>query len=261
MITIDLNGKNVLITGGGGGIAAGIARQYALAGADVYITDISEEKLSSTASALQKDGLSIKTRQMDVTDEENVCSVIDQIVKDDGKLDILVNGAGIMYQKPYMETTTQELLRTLNINLVGMDICCRAALKDMIQKRSGKIINICSAASRLGVANLAHYSESKFGAMGLTQAVALAVAEYGINVNGLCPGFVKTELFDIFYRDEAEKNHKKIEDYIEVTAQNIPLHRLQTPEDVGNAAVFLSSDMAVNITGQLLNVCGGMRLN
>ncbi|NLW78654.1 MAG: SDR family oxidoreductase [Ruminococcaceae bacterium] len=261
MVGIDFTGKIALVTGGGGGIPGGVARRYADAGAKVYLTDVSPEKLEAAAAKMRADGLEVITEKMDVTDEAEVIGVIDGIVQKEGRLDILLNGAGILYAKPYMETTREEFERTLDINLVGMHTCTQAALKHMIPRRYGKIVNICSASTRMGSPIIAHYSSSKFGTMGLTQSVALAVAEHSINVNGICPGLVRTDIFDILYADRAKKAGKTMDEYAEVVAQGIPMKRLQSAEDIGNAALFLASDLAFNISGQCLNVCGAMRMN
>jgi NAD(P)-dependent dehydrogenase (short-subunit alcohol dehydrogenase family) len=261
MVKIDLDGKIALVTGAGGGIPGGVARRYGNAGARVYLTDVSQQKLEAAADSLRKDGVDLVEKILDVTDETAVKSVIGEIIEKEGKLDILCNGAGILYSKPYMKTTRDEFVRTLDINLVGMHNCCQAALVHMIEKRYGKIVNICSASTRMGSPVISHYSASKFGTMGLTQSIALAVAEYGVNVNGICPGLVRTEIFDILFKDRAEKAGRTMDEQAEFVASTIPLKRLQTPEDIGNAALFLSSELAFNITGQCLNVCGAMRLN
>ena len=210
---------------------------------------------------LAEEDLHIIGEKINVTDENAVDALIDRIVKDNGKIDVLCHAAGIIYAKPYMETTVEELRRTLEINVVGMDVCCRSVLKHMIPEKAGKIVVICSAASREGKPNLAHYTASKFGDHGLLQSIALSVAEYGINVNGLCPGFVMSDMFYKFYGEQKEREGKDWSYYEEQTKQSLPMRRFQTGEDVGNAAVFLSSEMSCNITGQLLNVDGAMHLN
>ena len=140
-------------------------------------------------------------------------------------------------------------------------MCCRSVLRHMIQLKDGKIVVICSAASREGKPNLAHYTALKYGDHGPLQSIALSVAEYGINVNGLCPGFVMSDMFYKFYAEQKEKEGKDWSYYEELTKQGLPMRRFQTGEDVGNAAVFMSSEMSCNITGQLLNVDGAMHLN
>ena len=261
MIGIDLSGKNVLITGATGGMGAGITRQYAKAGAKVYMTDINEQRLDELKTQFAAEGLTVFPKKLDVTNEDDVRSTTGAIVAEDGKIDILCYAAGIIYVKQYMESTAAELRRSLEINLVGLDICCRAVLEQMIPARQGKIVAICSAASREGKPNIAHYSASKFGDHGLLQSVALSVAEYGINVNGLCPGVVMSEMFYKFYAEQKEKEGRDWSYYEELTKSGLPMKRFQTGEDVGNAAVFLSSELSRNITGQLLNVDGAMHLN
>lgn len=261
MIKIDFSGKNVLITGAAGGMGIGITRQYAKSGAKVYMADLNEERLKATAEEFTKEGLTVIPKKIDITNEDEVNQLVDSIAEEDGKIDILCHAAGIIYVKPYVETTVEELRRTLEINVVGLDICCRSVLRHMIPLQAGKIVAICSAASREGKPNIAHYTASKFGAHGLLQSIALSVAEYGINVNGLCPGFVMSDMFYKFYAGQKEKEGRDWSYYEEMTRQGLPMKRFQTGEDIGNAAVFMSSEMSCNITGQLLNVDGAMHLN
>lgn len=261
MLNMDLSGKNVLIVGAAGGMGAGITLQYARAGAKVYAADLNEESLKLLAENMTRERLTIIPKKLNVTNEEDVDALVDNIFETDGKINILCEAAGIIYVKPYMETTAEELRRTLEINLVGLDLCCRSVLRYMIPAREGKIVAICSAASREGKPDIAHYTASKFGDHGLLQSIALSVAEYGINVNGLCPGFVMSDMFHKFYEKQKEKEGKGWSFYEELTRQSLPMKRFQTGEDIGNAAVFLSSDMSCNITGQLLNVDGAMHLN
>lgn len=261
MIGIDLSGKNVLITGATGGMGAGITRQYAKAGAKVYMTDINAPKLEELKSQFASEGLTVFPQKLDVTNEDEVKNTVNSIAAADGKIDILCYAAGIIYVRHYMESTVAELRRSLEVNLVGLDSCCRAVLEHMIPARQGKIVAICSAASREGKPNIAHYSASKFGDHGLLQSIALSVAEYGINVNGLCPGFVMSDMFYKFYAEQKEKEGRDWSYYEELTKNALPMKRFQTGEDIGNAAVFFSSEMSCNITGQLLNVDGAMHLN
>jgi len=262
MLTIDFTGKVALVTGGAGGISSGIGRRFGDAGAKVYLADINDAKLKTIVEEMRKDGIDAVASHMDVTNEAEVKGVIDSIVANEGALDILCCASGVIYAKPYMDTTEAELLRCLSVNLVGTNNCCQAALRHMIPKRQGKIITIGSATSRMGSATLSHYSMSKFGIVGLTQSIALAVAAHNINVNGICPGFVNTEMMDIIFAENSRTSGVPVKEIAERYEQtNIPLKRFQTPQDIGEAACFLASDLAHNITGQCLNVCGAMRLN
>ena len=171
-----------------------------------------------------------------------------------------------MYNVPYMDTTDEQLRTLLEINLIAVNNTCQAALKHMVPRKEGKIVNIQSSASREGHPLTAHYAASKFGAMGLTQSIALAVAKENINVNGICPGFIDTQLgaqqgsnlWDVLMKSWGKTKEEMLGALLE---KNVPMGRMQAPEDVGYAALFLCSDYAKNITAQSLNVDGGMKLN
>ncbi|MBQ1334795.1 MAG: SDR family oxidoreductase [Clostridia bacterium] len=265
MVNFDFTGKNVLISGAGGGIGGGIADVFAKAGAKVYVADWLEENAKKKADEINANGGKAVAVKLDVTDLKAIEDTMKMIVDADGGIDNLVTCAGVMYNKPYMMTKPEEMKLTLDVNLVSVDNLCHEALKYMIPKKAGKIVNIQSASSRLGNPNSAHYAASKFGVMGLTQSIALAVAKENINVNGICAGLVVTGLGD-------QQNSSTItmymkarnctrEEALEALKTFSPMGRFQTPEDMGNAALFLCSDYAQNITGQSLNVDCGMRLN
>lgn len=265
MITLDITGKVTLITGAGGGIGRGIANVFAQAGAKVYAADLEREDAQVTADQLQKDGFTIEAVELDVTRKEQTDALVERIVKEDGKIDHLINCAGIMISKPYMETTDDEFRKILEVNLVGVHNCCQAVLKQMIPRRQGKIVNILSASSRIGSDFFSHYSSSKFGLFGLTQSIGLAAARHNINVNGICPGVVITRLGEkqggSLIQQMARYSGKNEALLQENVRKSIPLRRFQSGEDIGFTALFLCSDLAANITCQAINVCGGMRMN
>ncbi len=192
MIGIDMTGKVTLITGAGGGIGGGIADVFAKAGSKVYVADMEFEDAKAKAGQLKAQGLLAQAVALDVTKKDKICALIDRIVKDEGKIDHLINCAGIGYNKPYMESSVDEFRKTLEVNLIGVDNCCHAVLEKMIPRKEGKIVNILSASSRMGSDFFTHYSSSKFGLMGLTQGIGLSAARYNINVNGICPGIIET---------------------------------------------------------------------
>jgi meso-butanediol dehydrogenase/(S,S)-butanediol dehydrogenase/diacetyl reductase len=200
-----------------------------------------------------------------VTNKDAIYALTDRIVKENGKIDNLITCAGISYNKPYMESSDDEFRKTLEVNLLGVNNCCQAALIQMIPRREGKIVNIESASSRQGSNFYTHYSASKFGVLGLTQGIGLEAAKYNINVNGICPGVIETTLGRKQgggLTEQAAKYSGKPEEQIrESIRKAIPLRRFQTGEDVGHMALFLCSDLAKNITCQSINVCGGMRMN
>lgn len=265
MITLDMTGRVTLVTGAGGGIGGGIANVFAQAGAKVYAADLEDEDARATADPLQKDGLAVEAVELDVTRKDQIAALVERIVEKDGKIDHLINSAGIMVSKPYMETTDEEFRKILDVNLVGVNNCCQAVLKQMIPRRQGKIVNVLSASSRMGSDFFSHYSASKFGLMGLTQSIGLAAARHNINVNGICPGVVITRLGEKqggrLIQQMARYSGKEEALLQENVRKSIPLRRFQSGEDMGHTALFLCSDLAANITCQAINVCGGMRMN
>ena len=261
MKTIDLSGKVALVTGAAGCIGGGIAQVFAQAGAKVYILDLNGEAAVKYAHQLESEGYLAEGVALDVADEEMINTVVDEIGKKEGHIDILINVAGMLISRPYMEASASDMKKTLDINLVSADCMCRAVLRFMIPQRSGKIVNVLSIAARHGGDLLAQYSASKFGEMGLTQSIAMAVSKYNINVNGICPGFIMTPIQTQLLEARCKEDGITMEQAIQIQNSRVPLGRWQTPEDMGNACLFLCSDMAANITGQALNVDGGVRLN
>jgi NAD(P)-dependent dehydrogenase (short-subunit alcohol dehydrogenase family) len=265
MISIDMTGKVTLITGAGGGIGGGIADVFAKAGAKVYVADLEIEDAEAKARQLKAQGLLAEAARLDVTNKDAIYALVDRMIKENGKIDHLVNCAGIAYSKPYMESADDEFRKTLEVNLIGVNNCCQAVLKQMIPRREGKIVNILSASSRQGSDFFTHYSSSKFGALGLTQGIGLAAARHNINVNGICPGIIETKIGEKQGGNLVQQMAKysgKPEDHLkDGIRKSIPLRRFQSGEDIGHTALFLCSDLAKNITCQAINVCGGMRMN
>lgn len=265
MISIDMAGMVTLITGAGGGIGGGIANVFAKSGANVYVADLEYEDAKIKADQIKQGGGLAEAVKLDVTKKEDICALIDRIEKDNGKIDHLINCAGIAINKPYMESTDDEFRKILEVNLISVDNCCKAVLQKMIPRKAGKIVNILSASSRMGSDFFSHYSSSKFGLLGLTQSIGLAVARHNINVNGICPGIILTNLGEkqggglvAQLSKRSGKPEEMLEDKIR---KSIPLGRFQSGEDIGHMALFLCSELAVNITCQAINVCGGMRMN
>ena len=265
MIQMDMAGKVTLITGAGGGIGGGIANVFAQAGAKVCVADLELEEAVAKADSLVKQGYRAEAVGLDVTRKDEVDRLVERLVKENGRIDHLINCAGIAVSKPYMESTEEEFRKILEVNLIAVDTCCRAVLAKMIPRREGKIVNILSAPSRMGGDFYSHYSASKFALLGLTQSIGLAAARHNINVNGICPGLIVTKLGEKQgggLVQQMAKYSGKPEDLLqENLRKSIPLRRFQSAEDIGYMALFLCSDLAANITCQAINVCGGMRMN
>lgn len=261
MKKIDMSGMVTIVTGGAGVIGGGIAKAFAEAGSKVYVADLNKNAANAFADALVQKGMKAEGVELNVADSAMINRVVDMIAKKEGHIDHLINVAGMIISKPYMDATEADMKQSMDINLVSVDSMCRAVLRHMLPRKSGKIVNVASIAGRHGGDLLAQYSASKFAEIGLTQSIALAVAKSNINVNAICPGFIMSPIQEKLIEERAKADGKTIEEIWEVQNSRIPMYRFQTGEDMGNACLFLASDMAKNITGQALNVDGGIRLN
>ncbi|MBQ1507428.1 MAG: 3-oxoacyl-ACP reductase FabG [Ruminococcus sp.] len=241
--------KNVLITGATGGIGAAIAAAFAKSGYSVIAhTNSKPEKARQLCENLTESfGVEAYPVQADVSNSRSVSEMFGQISKRSGKLDSLINNAGIAQQKLFTDLTDEDWSKMRGINLDGVFFCCREALKRfMLPAHSGAIVNISSMWGQVGASCEVHYSAAKAGVIGLSKALAKEVGLSGIRVNCVCPGVVMTDMMKSF--DEAA---------IQALREETPLNILGTPEDIAQAAVFLCSDKARFITGQVLGVNGG----
>jgi len=247
----SLKSKKALVTGGSRGIGKGIVLALAKQGADVAVNYHSrKEEAEQVVSKVKKMGQESFAVAADVSSVDEVIAMFEKIKKVWGKLDILVNNAGIAHYSPFEEMTEEEWNKTLDINLKGQFLCAREAVK-LMKEKGGKIINISSVASGgvgFGAAQIAHYVSSKGGVIALTEALAVELASYKINVNSIAPGFIETDMTRDLIFD------KKVQ---EGFLMRIPWKRFGKPEDIGAAAAFLTSDEANYITGTVLYVDGG----
>lgn len=243
----ELNGRVAIVTGGAQGIGKAIALTLARHGADVVVTDINLERAQATAQeieALQVRSLAIKANVADVSAaEQMVKETVDKL----GKIDILVNNAGITRDNVLLRMKPEEWDQVMEVNLKGTYACTRAALKFMFRQKNGRIVNIASITGLMGNAGQANYSASKAGIIGFTKAVAREYANRGITVNAVAPGFIDTAMTQAIPEKERE-----------ALTRQIPMERLGTPDDVAAAVYFLVSDLSRYITGQVINVNGGM---
>ena len=245
---IDLTGKVAIVTGSGRGIGKAIAEVLAEAGANVVVADIDLSSARGTAAEIEaRYRRRTLPLALDVTDlrsaEQMVAETRDQL----GAVDILVNNAGVQSYVSFDDMSVEEWARVLQINLTGTFICCKAVRPVMCQQRSGRIINLSSMSARTGgQASPPNYTASKAGVMGLTKALARSLAQYNVTVNALAPGIIDTAMIG-HWTSEQRMNWQN----------QIPLQRLGTARDVGNAVVFLASDLASYITGVVLDVNGG----
>jgi NAD(P)-dependent dehydrogenase (short-subunit alcohol dehydrogenase family) len=235
-----------LVTGAAQGNGEGIATAMARKGAAVILTDVSE-KVMETANKLKQAGYKAVGIKMDVTKADEVNITVKKVLDEYGKIDILVNNAGIYPDEPPIHQMPEEFWdRMFNTNVKGMFYCLKAVLSNMIERKSGRIINMASVTGPMvAVVHSSAYCASKAAVSGLTRALALELAEHGITANTICPGYIKTPGSQYL----AEKERK--------IADSIPLKRFGTIDDVGDLAVFLASDESKYITGTEIVIDGG----
>jgi len=241
-----LDDKIALVTGAAQGNGKGIAKRLAEEGATVVLTDVLE-KVHETAKELKASGLKVVGMKMDVTKSSEVNQTVKRVLEELGKIDILVNNAGIYPDEPPIYDMPEEFWDNMyNINVKGVFNCLKAVLPVMVKRKSGKVINLSSVTGPMvSVPHSSAYSSTKAAISGLTRALALELADYGINVNAMCPGYVKTPGSQYL----AEKERK--------IAASIPLKRFGSTEDIGDLAVFLASDESKYITGTEIVIDGG----
>jgi len=252
-----------LVTGGGQGLGAALALRLAREGAHVAVADINEETARDTAAQIAAEtGRRTLPFRVDVTEEAQVSAVIAQIVAEFGRLDIVVSNAAILIAEEITEFPAEKWRAVMNVNLFGYFLVAKHAARVMKAQRSGAIIQINSKSGKKGSFKNSAYAATKFGGIGLTQSIALDLAEYGVRVNAVCPGNLLdsplwvNSLYAQYARkwgiSEAEVRQKYID--------QVPMKRGCTYADVANVVVFLASDQASYMTGQAINVTGGQEM-
>ena len=244
----DLAGQIAVVTGGAQGIGRAICLTLAREGAAIAVVDINLEGARKTAGLVESGGGRAFAVQTDVSSEDSVKTLYAKVNTELGDISILVNNAAICTMKPILEIDAEEWDRTFAVNLRGTFLMSREAFRLMKERQKGRIINIASAAAKIGgVAAGAHYSASKAGVICFTKSLALQAAPYRINVNAVCPGPTRTEMTDA-WGDEMNK----------AFAAMIPWKEYGEPQDAAEAVAFLASDKARYITGEILDVNGGL---
>ena len=245
-----LAGKVVVVTGSGRGMGRAMAERFVAVGARVAVADMDKDTAMETAAAL---GAAARAVHLDVTDRASVAAGMEEIEALLGPIDVLVNNAGWDKVRLFVETDEELWDRIIAVNLKGVLHCSRAVVPGMIERRSGRVVNISSDAGRVGSSGESVYSATKAGIIGFTKTLAREVARYGITVNAVSPGPTETPLL-------AEIAGEGNDGYIEALKRQIPLRRLGRPEDMAGAVAFLASDDASFITGQTLSVSGGLTM-
>ncbi|MCE5195224.1 MAG: 3-oxoacyl-[acyl-carrier-protein] reductase [Nitrospiraceae bacterium] len=244
---MDFNGQIAIVTGGARGIGKAISETLAKKGVKLVIADISLDQAKQTADDISKIGVETMPVRLDVSKSDEVVKIFEDVVKKFGRIDVLVNNAGITRDSILMRMKEEDWDTVININLKSVFLCTREAVRVMMKQRYGRIVNIASVVAMMGNPGQANYSASKAGIIGLTKTTAREYASRGVTANAVAPGFITTAMTDAL-TEEVKSEMKKA----------IPLARFGTVEDVAAAVVFLASPDAGYITGQVLNVNGGM---
>ena len=245
-----LKDKAALITGGGRGIGAATASVFAEEGARVGIVDIRDEGLKEVAVRARQKGFEFKAFVGDVSKKDQIERVMEEFIREFGRIDILVNNAGIAISRPFLEKSVEDWVKTLDVNLIGLFLCSQSAARYMVEQKSGKIINISSirGIDHCGREGIMDYSASKAAVINLTKTMAKELAPY-VNVNTVAPGHTATEMTKSL-PEEIKRN----------MIEGSYLKRMAQPEDIAKAILFLASNDADFITGQVLLVDGGFSL-
>ena len=243
----QVTAKIALVTGAARGIGQAIAVKLAAEGADVALCDLQADWLAETAAKVTALGRRAQCYTADVSNGEQVQAVVAGVEKDFGRIDILVNNAGITKDTFLIRMSEADWDAVLNINLKGTFLFSKAVARPMMKQRSGAIVNVASIIGLIGNAGQCNYAASKAGVIALTKSVAKELAGRGIRANAVAPGFIKTKMTE-----------KLPEDIQKKMLEAIPLARFGEPEDVANVVLFLASDAAAYVTGQVVTVCGGM---
>ena len=243
-----LENKNVIITGGSRGIGKAIAEKFAQNGANIAFTCV---KMSEDSLALAKNlenlGVKAKAYESDASDFESALNLAENVFNDFGSIDVLVNNAGITKDNLLLRMSEEDFNDVMKVNMNSVFNNTKAVLRQMLKQKNGSIINLSSVVGVKGNAGQSNYSSSKAAIIGFTKSVALELGSRNIRCNAIAPGFIETEMTRALQQDQ-----------INEWAESIPLKRSGKAEDVANTSLFLASDMSSYITGQVMNVCGGM---
>jgi len=244
---MEFKGQVALVTGSARGIGKAIAEALARKGVALAIADVNLDEAKATSADLAKNGVKTTALRIDVANSREVIAAFGEILKEFGRLDILVNNAGITRDSLVLRMKEEDWDAVIDVNLKGVFLCAKEAVRAMAKQRYGRIVNIASVVAFMGNPGQANYSASKAGIVGLTKTLAKEYASRGITANAVAPGFITTAMTDALPENVKEEMKKAI-----------PMARFGTIEDVANAVVFLASPSSGYITGQVIHVNGGM---
>lgn len=243
----DLSGKTAIVTGASGGIGQAVAVALAKAGADVALCGQNKDRLAATAELVASTGRRNVSYAMNIGQAEAIQQTVDDVFKQWGRIDIMVNNAGITRDGLLIRMSEQDWDEVMNVNLKSVFLFSKAVARIMMKQRAGSIVNIASIIGLIGNPGQCNYSASKGGIIAFTKSVARELASRNIRANAIAPGFIATKMTENIPADLQKK-----------MLDSIPLGRYGTPEDVADLAVFLAGDRSAYITGQVISICGGM---
>lgn len=242
-----LEGQVAIVTGGGQGIGKAIALRFAREGADIAVVDVNAETAEATGREVRDLGRRVALKLLDVSDSEAIRAAVSELVTELGRIDVLVNNAGVETRSPFLEITAEEWQRQLDVNLSETFYCTQAAAREMAKRGYGRILNLASVAGLIGPIDLAAYGAAKAGVIGLTRAAALDLADFGITVNAIAPGPIETELMLGVWSAEALRERP----------QHGAIARFGTIDEIAHTALFLAAPESGFITGTTISVDGG----
>ena len=257
MVKYDFKGKNEIVKGSGKGLGKIIAEEFAKAGANVVIADISKEDSERTTEELKQYGTRIQSYIIDVSNYDEMVRMAEFVTNEFGSIDILINNAGICIMGALTDMDVDTVDKILKVNINGTVYGCKAVLPQMKKQQYGKIVNFSSIAAKLAGANSSIYSTTKAGVIALTASLAREYARDGININAVLPGIIRTPLWEKMLDDMTENDASKKDELFASFTDQIPTGRPQEPIDIANMVLYLCTDEAWNITGQNIGIDGG----
>lgn len=252
MTSTDLSGKVILVTGAASGLGLATSELAIERGATVVMADLNEETVTSVAA-----GLGARPDTCNVADPDQSRRLIESIVEGHGRLDGLVNAAGVMHTAPFLDITPADFDRVVNVNLRGAYFLTQAAAKHMVEQSSGSIVLFSSTAGRAGRPLASHYAAAKAGILNLTKSASVALAPMGVRVNAVCPGLIETPMIAKIREERSAVQDVSVSEVQRRWQSAVPMGRLGLPNEVAGAVVFLLSDSSAYITGEQLGITGG----
>lgn len=254
-----LEGKVAIVTGGAQGIGRAISRRLASDGAAVAVADLNEEKAGSVANEIVAAGGRAMPARVDVADASSTADLIGRTVRELGSVDVMVANAGVIQVKPFLDLSSEDWDRTFAVNVRGVFLSLQAAARQMVaQGNGGRLLATASIAAKMGSPYQAHYQSSKAAVVGMVRSVAWEMGPHGITVNCYCPGVVDTDMWKYIDVERGKLMGRQPGELLKEMANRIPLGRVEVPDDVAPLVSFLASEESRYITGQAINVCGGM---